>query len=585
MRMDKRFRSHTLSQRGVLLVAILAGVFGAAFTVAQAYFLSRAIAQVFLQDKTLNDVMPLLGGLLVAAVLRAVCAYVSDLASTHLAVNIKLALREKLYAHILKLGPSFTRGERSGELVNTLTNGVEDLDAYLREYLPAMALATLIPILFLIVVFPMDVLTGVVLLLTGPLIPLFMVLVGIVAKQTSLRQFQSMSRMSAHFLDVLQGLTTLKAFNRSRAQIKIIGRVSDHFRGATMKVLRVAFLSALVLELVATISTAVVAVEIGVRLLYGNMAFEPALFVLILAPEFYMPLRNLGAKFHAGAAGVTAAQRILDVLDTQPEVTDSAGKPLPDNLQFALSFRDVQYAYDEAGRSALNGLTFDVNPGERVAIVGASGAGKSTVANLLLRFNGGYTGEISVDGHALDSLDADAWRENIAWVSQNPYLFDASVLDNIRLGNAAASDAAVHEAAKLAHAHEFIEALPCGYATRIGERGARLSGGQVQRIALARAFLKDAPLILLDEATANLDPEVEMHVQAAMARLFAGRTVIVVAHRLNTVVNADRIVVMDGGRVVESGTHDELLRQDGVYRQLVTAFGSKNPAEVVAWPA
>lgn len=581
MRMDKRFRSYSRPERAALIVAIMAGASGAIFMVAQAYFLSQAINRVFMEGESLVDVMPLLAGIVIAAICRAMLSWGREIAANRLAVRVKTGLRETLYSHILKLGPSFIRKERSGELVNTLTHGVEELDAYLREYLPAIALAALIPIIILLTVFPVDWLTGVVLLLTGPLIPFFMMLIGIATKKVSLKQFQSMSRMSAHFLDVLQGLTTLKVFNRSRAQLEIIGRVSDHFRGATMKVLRVAFLSALVLELLATISTAVVAVEIGVRLLYGNMLFEHALFVLILAPEFYMPLRNLGSQFHAGASGVTAAERILDVLDMEPEV-EANGEPLPDDLRYAIRFNDVQYAYAENGRLALNGLSFSVEPGQRVALVGASGAGKSTVMNLLLRFNAVQEGSVTVDGKPLESFSVADWREHVAWVPQNPYLFDTTVAENIRLAKPDATDKEVMTAARAAHAHEFIKALPEGYNTRIGERGARLSGGQAQRVALARAFLKDSPLVLLDEATANLDPEIEALVQAAMDDLFKGRTVIVVAHRLNTVAHADQIVVMDGGRAVEIGTHDELLREDGVYRQLVMAFDGESSTEAVA---
>jgi len=406
-------------------------------------------------------------------------------------------------------------------------------------------------------------------LFTAPLIPFFMTLIGRAAGELNRRQWQSLSRMSAHFLDVLQGLTTLKLFGRSRAQIEIIRQVSDRFRQTTLEVLRVAFLSALVLEMLATISTAIIAVEIGLRLLHGGLDFERAFFILVLAPEFYLPLRTLGIRFHAGVAGAAAAQRIFEVLETIPETTSPAA-PLPIPSPIWLRFDSVSYAYGE--RPALQNVSFEIRPGERVALVGPSGAGKTTLTHLLLRFIAPHTGRILVGDVPLEQLDTDAWRAQIAWVPQHPYLFNASVADNIRLGCPDASAAQIAAAAENAHAAEFIQALPQGYDTLIGERGLRLSGGQAQRLALARAFIREAPLLILDEATANLDPQTEADIQDAVNRLLRGRTTLIIAHRLSTVYQADRILVLDGGRVVESGAHQELLRRDGLYRQLTMAY-------------
>jgi len=474
-------------------------------------------------------------------------------------------------------------------LINTAVEGVEALDAYFRQYLPQLALAALVPLTILAFVFPLDFLSGLVLLLTAPLIPIFMILIGNLADALTRRQWTSLSRMSAHFLDVLQGLTTLKLLGRSRDQIQTIARISDHFRQTTLSVLRVAFLSALVLEMVATISTAVVAVEIGLRLLYGRLPFEEAFFVLVLAPEFYLPLRLLGTRFHAGVAGVATARRIFEVLATPPRVdgqvqrvphplagiADPEGRAIHSQVQGPIRFENIHYAYDDGQRPALNGLSFEMLPGQMVALVGPSGAGKSTVAYLLLRFIAPDRGEITVDGIPLESIPLAAWRSQVAWVPQNPYLFHATVAENIRLARPEASLDEVVWAARQAHADRFIQALPQGYDTPVGERGARLSAGQAQRIALARAFLKDAPLLILDEATSNLDPEHEALVQEAVARLTQGRTVLVIAHRLSTVHRADRIVVLEGGRVVEVGTHAALLRRDGLYRRLVRTYSSQ----------
>ena len=595
MNLDRRLLGLARAVRRHLAVTIGMGLLAGVATVAQAYLLSRVVAEVFLGGRALEEVQQLMGALLVAIVARAAVVWAREVAAYRAAARIKFLLRERLFAHLVALGPAYTHGERTGELANTAVEGIEALDAYFSQYLPNLALAALIPLAVLAFVFPVDLVSGAVFLLTAPLIPLFMVLIGNLADHLTKRQWESLSRLSAHFLDVLQGLPTLKMFGRSRAQIEIIARVSDQLGRTTLGVLRVAFLSALVLETLATISTAVVAVEVGLRLLYGTIAFEQALFVLVLAPEFYLPLRTLGASFHAGLAGVTAAQRIFDVLET-PEPPGGlklspaerahgrtpCARPFfyareeAGDLRFPLAFRDVSFAYPD-GRAALRGVSFTIERGQRVALVGPSGAGKSTIAHLLLRFVEPQSGEILVGGEPLSRLPLAAWRERVAWVPQNPYLFNASVAENIRLGRREAGPAEIARAARLAHADEFIRALPEGYDTVLGEGGARLSGGQAQRIALARAFLRDAPLLVLDEAAANLDPEHEALVEDSLERLLRGRAALVIAHRLGTVRGADCIVVLDGGRVVEMGSHDALAKVGGLYGRLIAAYEGALP--------
>ncbi len=579
MLFDKRLPPLARSARTDLWLTVSLSLLGGMMLVGQAFYLSRIVNRVFLGKAALIDVRTELLVLLGLSLVRTAITWAGQVSAQRIASRVKNDLRGRLTAHLLALGPAYTRGEQSGELASAIVEGVETLDAYFSQYLPQLATAALVPLTILAVVLPLDVISGLVLLLTAPLIPVFMVLIGQAAERLTQRQWIQLSRMSGHFLDVLQGLTTLKLLGRSREQIELIARISDRFRQTTLGVLRVAFLSALVLELVATLSTAIVAVEVGLRLLYGYLGFEQALLVLILAPEFYIPLRMLGVRFHAGMSGAAAARRIFEVLETTVDRQPSTAAPSPGSVFFisppvTIRFENVHYRYAADQRPALAGVSFTIKPGQRLALVGPSGAGKSTIAQLLLRFMEPSAGIITANGQPLDRLNLADWRVQVAWVSQQPYLFNASVADNIRLARPDADLTDLRRAAALAQAASFIEALPHGYETIIGERGARLSGGQAQRLALARAFLKDAPFLILDEATANLDPETEAQIQAAIEQLLRERTALIIAHRLSTVQTADQILVLDRGRLVETGTHRTLLSQQGLYHRLVTVYGA-----------
>jgi ATP-binding cassette subfamily C protein CydCD len=573
MNLDRRLLRLAAQSRILFFLTILLGFAAGVLAVSQARLLSRVVARVFLGRHSLEQVSSLLVILLGIILLRAGLSWASEISASAIAIRVKTSLRQHLFEHIQTLGPIYARGERTGELISVQVEGIEALDAYFSQYLPQLILAILIPLTFLAFIFPLDWPSGLVLLFTAPLIPLFMVLIGSLAQTLTHRQWHSLSRMSAYFLDVLQGLTTLKMLGRSRAQAQVIEQVGERFRQVTMSVLRVTFLSALTLEMASTLSTAVVAVEIGLRLLYGQLSFEQAFFVLILTPEFYLPLRLLGAKFHAGMSGAAAAKRIFEVLDqpvSRPLPRQADTSPLVVTATAPITFNSVAFSY-APDRPALQDVSFTIPAGDRVALVGPSGAGKSTLAALLLRFIDPDRGQILLDGKPLTSLSSDAWRAQVAWLPQNPYLFNDTVMANIRLAKPDATQDRVIHAARLAHADEFIRELPEGYDTMIGERGARLSGGQAQRIALARAFLSSAPFIILDEATSNLDPQHEALLQESLDRLLQGRTVLIIAHRLNTVVNADQIIVLSEGRVVQTGSHAHLLAQDGLYRRLVSA--------------
>jgi ATP-binding cassette subfamily C protein CydD len=555
-----------------LRLAVAIGLASGGLLILQAWLLARTVDAVVFEEAVLHQVMPWLWGLLALFLVRAGLAWASEQAAFQAAVQVKLALREVLYLKVQKLGPAWLSSERSGDIVNTLSDGVEALEAYYARYLPAMSLMALVPLAILVFVFSHDWLAGVVMMVTAPLIPLFMILIGKGAEQRNQRQWRQLAWMSAHFLDVIQGLTTLRLFNASRREAQVIAGISDDYRQGTMSVLRIAFLSSFVLEFFSTVSIAMVAVLIGFRLYWGEMDFMHGLFVLLLAPEFYLPLRNMGAQYHARMEAIGAAERIVEILDTPLAEASGKVRSVAELRQTDIRFEAVSFRYPD-GRQAVQDIDLVIRPGETLALVGASGAGKTTLINLLMGFLQPRGGRIRVGDTPLQDIDADAWRGQLAWLPQRPQLFPGSVADNIRLGMPRADSEAVQQAAALAQADDFIEALPHGWDTRVGEGGQGLSGGQVQRLALARAFLKDAPLVILDEPTANLDLDSEARVHAAVRTLAAGRTLILIAHRLRTVREADRIVVLDDGRIVQTGTHAELLQDSPLYRRMVTAYG------------
>lgn len=550
----------------------MVGLLIAGATISQMVFLSRIVDRVFLGGKDLAEVTTPLFMLLVAAVLRAALLWVREVTAQRGAVRVKSELREQLLAHILRLGPAYASGERSGELVTTATEGVERLEPYFSRYLPQMFLSAFVPLMVAAYIFPRDLSSAVLLLVTAPVIPVMMILVGSYAEEHMQRQWLALSRMGAHFLDALQGLPTLKAFGRADEEKEKVARVSEEFRERTLRVLRFAFLSGLVLEFMTAVAIALVAAVLGLRVINGAISFEDAFLVLLLAPEFYRPLRELGVHRHAGMEGKAAAQRIFEILDTPAPVSMSDQNPAPPSGGLTIELSGVEFTYPGAERPALRDVSLTLRAGARTAVVGRSGSGKSTLVKLLLRFMDSRSGAITANGVPIAELPVESWREHVALVPQRPYLFYGSVLENIRLARPEATTAEVEKAADLAGAARFIQSLPRGYDTQIGERGLRLSGGEAQRLAIARAFLKDAPLLVLDEPTSSLDPESEELIRTALERLARDRTTLIVAHRLNTVYSADQIVVLDEGRVSEVRTHDRLIERGGLYSRLTGAY-------------
>jgi len=544
---DPRLLRYARAARGYLVVTVALGLAGTALILAQAGLLAHALATAA-RGEVAGALAGTLIALLIVVLMRAAVSYGGEVTALRAAATVKSQLRSALTARALRLGPGWLGSQRAGEIATLSTRGLDGLDSYFARYLPQLVLGVLVPIAVLARVAAADWISAVVIAVTLPLIPVFAVLVGWHTKAQTRRQWRLLAILGGHFLDVVEGLPTLKVFGRARAQEAVIAKVTDDYRRTTMATLRVAFLSALVLELAAAVATALVAVEVGLRLLYGHLGYETALLVLLLTPEAFLPLRAVGAQFHASMEGAAAAGRAFEILDTPvpdgptgraapptvtaaaPTVTAAAPTVTADLRVAEIRLSGITVIYPDRPRPALDGVSLTIAPGERIVLTGPSGAGKSTLLALLLRFVTPAAGTIEAGGADLAATDLEQWRRQIAWVPQQPYLFSGSAADNIALGQPGASRGAVGRAARLAGAAEFIDSLPSGYDTPLGERGLRLSAGQRQRIALARAFLRDAPLLLLDEPTAHLDPAGARLVASALDTELADRTVILISH-------------------------------------------------------
>lgn len=573
--LDAWLRQRARQVRIPLGAAIGLGAIGGLLLVAQAWLLALILNAVIIEHHGMEAVRGWLIRLLFIFAGRALVTALTDMAAFEAVAVIKRDLRRRVYAHLEALGPVWARRERTGDIVNTIVDGIEALEAYYGLYLPQMALAVFIPLAILVFVFPAYWVGGLIMLITAPLIPLFMIIIGKGTERLNQRQWRKLARMSAHFFDSIEGLTTLKLFNASRAEAAMIAEVSDEYRRDTIAVLRVAFLSSLVLEFFATISVALIAVFIGFNLYYREMTFLPGIFVLLLAPEFYRPLRNMGTQYHARMTAIGASEQIVRLLDAKPAPMRATPTRLEPHGALHIAFEDVGFAY-EPEAPILHAIEFELQRGESIALVGPSGAGKTTIGQLLLGFISPTIGRITIDDTDLRDIAAEDWRARIAWLPQRPTLFHGTVRDNIGLGMVA-SEADIRRAAMLAHADEFITALPLGYDTILGDRGQGLSGGEIHRIALARAFLKNADLVVLDEAVTGLDPETAALITSSIAHLARDRALLIIAHRLETIRQADRILVLDQGHILESGNHEMLMARDGAYAAMVRLHEQVHP--------
>jgi thiol reductant ABC exporter CydD subunit len=548
--LDRRLLRASRAARRQLHVASALAVLAALLVVAQAVLLADAIARAFLDGASVGDLRGTLIALAAVLVARAVVAAGFELAGRRGAQRAMGELRAALARQLLVARP-MRPAERTGELATAAVQGVDALEAYLAGYVPQLLLAATVPLAVLAWVLPHDPLAAALLALGIPLLVVFMVLIGRSAVDAARGRQRALSLLGAHFLDVVRGLETLRAHDRDGAQADAMAAVGERYRVETMATLRIAFLSALVLELVATIGTALVAAAIGLQLVSGTLSLSVGLCALILAPELYGPLREVGRQFHASADGLAAFERIQAVLAAPPTVipTRSLSRPVPDPARDGLRFAGVSFAYDERPGLVLDDLDLELRPGELTALVGPSGAGKSTVAALALRLADPTAGSVACGGVDLRDVDPEAWRARCAWVPQRARLFAGTVAENVRLADPSAPTARVAAALRNAGA-DFAFALPDGMETPIGDGGRRLSAGEGQRIALARAFLRNAGLLVLDEPTAQLDAETAASIDDALVRLAAGRTTLLIVHRPSLAARADRVIELRAGRAV-----------------------------------
>jgi ATP-binding cassette, subfamily C, bacterial CydD len=542
---DRRLIDRVPGVRRMLAADAALGLLASLMVLAQAVLIARIAVRGF-DGESVAALGPELGALLAVIAVRAAAGWGFEVSGRRAASTVMSALRNELLRSRLLGAP--TAGAEAAEVAATAVEGVDALEAMFARYVPQLFLALTVPVAVLVVVVTIDPVSAAIMLFTLPLIPVFMWLIGLYTEARARERLEAMNRLAGHFLDVVRGLPTLRAFNRGSAQAERIAAVSDEYRRATMGTLRVAFLSGTVLELAATLGIALVAVTVGVRLVEADVSFEAALTVLLLAPELYLPLRNLGAQFHASSDGRAVSDRLLELIgDGDAPPAGTAEPPSPATATVRLE--SAGFAYPSRDVVVLRSATLEIAPGEAVALTGPSGGGKSTVAALLLGMLSPRTGRVLVGDLDLRDCAPERWRRHLAWVPQAPTIFRGTVAENVRLGDAQAGDDAVAAALAAAEASGFVARLPDGSDTVVGDGGRPLSAGERQRIGLARAFLRDAPLVVLDEPTANLDPANATRIERAVERLVDGRSALLITHRPELTALADRVLALDAGTI------------------------------------
>jgi len=547
--------------QGRLSKAIALGSLNGLLMIVQTALLAFLINQLVFSALELGIAVAAIIGVIIA---RAMLGYASQCYSSRGALAIQSHLRSQLLARVVSLGPAYTQRHGSAKLSLMLHQGVDSLEDYFAGYLPVVAYCAVIPLAILVAVFPVDWKSGLVLLLTAPMVPFFMILIGHKAQRLNQQHWQRLLRMSSHFLDIIQGLTQLKVFNASRREIEAVKAISDDYGDQTMAILRVAFLSSFMLEFLASISIALVAVILGFRLYYGSVDYVFALWVLLLAPEFYLPFRQLGAQYHAKMAGVSAAADMVELLNQPLSIPNAEQFSAP----FELRLKQVDFSYPNRP-STLNDINLTLSEHGLYAIIGESGAGKSTLVDLILGFIEPDDGTITINGEALNAGNRDSWLHHCGWIAQQGYVFYGSLAFNVALSDDGDSDR-IQRALAQAGLTDFVAQLEHGLASHVGEGGAGLSGGQAQRLALARAFYRQPSVLVLDEPSSHLDRATEQIVSEAITQYAKTHLVVVISHRLKTVEAAKEIIVLSQGRVIEQGNHQALLRAQGYYADLLS---------------
>lgn len=543
---------------GAVGLALGAGAVQAVVAVPVAWITANVVDRTVFHGGDLGDALPSLLVLVLLFLLRAGVGVLADTAAFKAGAQARRALFRRLLDHVIALGPARRSGIADGDAAATLTDAVSGVEPYWRDWLPATSTVAVLPIAILLAVFPVDRPSSLIFIGTAPLLPVFMYLVGVAAERANQRQWEAMARLGGHLLDAVRGLPDLVLFRAAKREVGVVRVTADAYRRETMAVLRVAFLSALVLEFFATVSIAVTAVLIGFRLMWGGMDFRDGLFILLLAPSFYAPMRTLGASRHARMEAVAAAERIVGLLALAAPVPGTLRPPAPSASE--VRFENVSLSLDGANPTLID-VSFALPPGSRTAIVGASGAGKSTILSLILGFVHPDSGRVLIDGVPTTELDPVSLRERIAFVPQQTVILDDTIAGNVNLGR----EGDVRAALAAAGAIEAAERTKNGLDTRLGERGEGLSGGEARRLIIARALLSPTPLVLFDEPTAHLDRTTEAAVAASSAEATRGRTVLTVAHRPGAARDVDRVLVLERGRLVDQGSPEELLRRDGPF--------------------
>lgn len=553
------------------LWAVASAVFNTAFAIINAYLLSLVITEVFLQKAPLSHILDKLYLLVGNAALKALFGIAADYHIKAYSEELKESLRKKAFDTLLNANPLTIKKTRTGDIVNLLGSGMDMITPYYAQYLPQFVSAVLTPFLILITAAFVDKLSMLIMLITYPIIPIFMILIGGKSKELNEKQWGKLNLLSSHFIDMLQGISTLKMFGRSKRQEEKVFEVSESFRKATMGVLKVSFLSALVLETAATISAAMIAVNLGLHLVYGSITFEKAFFLLVLAPEFYLPMRQLGMKFHASLNGEVAIDKLNEFKERLLQQEKNGELELMQGG--ALSIDVVNLSCSQGGKDVLKEISFSIEKGQKVALVGKSGSGKSTLLNILSGLLPIEAGKVLVNGMDLSDIDRSSYLKSIGVMSQQNHLFYRSIRDNVLLGLEQPSSSKFERICRQTKVQEFAAQFPEGMETTVGQgAAAELSGGEKQRIAAARALVKAAELVILDEPTSALDSETEEMLMNFIEEQLKDKTVVIAAHRLNTVQKADKILVLEEGRIIEAGSHHELLEKKGFYFNMVRAM-------------